>query len=219
MLHRSLPILFILGILTAISCTEAEEHVAEAVGEHDSLPFMHSIGVSSFISDSGIVRYHLVAEEWDIFEEQGKAATWKFRKGLFMKRFDKDFHIDLYVHADTAYLHEQRTWELRGRVRVRNVQGTVFITEELFWDMNMHEMWNYTYMHIISPDRQLDGYNFRSNETMTRYSVTSSSGDFPAEDKGQDSDDTDGTDTPDSTAAEPQAAPDKMERINALNRR
>lgn len=172
------------------SCTDSEEHVAEAVNDKDSLPFMHAIGVSTLISDSGVVRYHLLAEEWDIYNYDMKPATWKFRKGMLMERYDTDWHIDLYVQADTAYLHEQKTWEMRGRVRIKNVQGTRFFTEELFWDMDAHEMWNHQKMLIVTPDRTLHGTEFRSNEQMTRYSVSNSAGDFPAADIESDSTET-----------------------------
>jgi hypothetical protein len=106
---------------------------------------------------------------------------------MFMERFDTAFHIDLYVQADTAYLHNQSTWELRGRVKVRNTENTRFFTEELFWDMDRHEMWNHMDMRIVTPDRTLRGTEFRSNETMTRYSVSNSVGDFPTEDIENDS--------------------------------
>lgn len=181
------------------SCSNSEEHVAEAVNEKDSLPFMHAIGVSTLISDSGVIRYHLVAEEWDIFNHPERPSTWRFYKGMLMERFDTAFHVDMYVQADTAYLHNQRLWELRGRVRIRNVENTRFFTEELFWDMDRHEMWNHQYMRIVTPDRTLHGTNFRSNETMTRYAVTNSVGDFPAGDIESDSTATDTqSDTPSS---------------------
>ena len=143
---------------------------------------MHSVGVSTLISDSGVIRYHLVAEEWDIYTPANQAATWKFIKGMLMLRLDEAFDVDLYVQADTAYLHNQKLWELRGRVRIRNVQGTRFNTEELFWDLDKHEMWNHTHMTIITPERILEGTEFRSNEEMTRYSVANSKGDFPVSD-------------------------------------
>lgn len=154
----------------------------DKVQVQDSLPFMHSVGVSTLISDSGVIRYHLVAEEWDIYTPVDKQATWKFIKGLLMLRLDEEFNVDLYVQADTAYLHEQKMWELRGRVRIKNVQGTIFNTEELFWDLNKHEMWNHTYISIITPERTLEGTEFRSNEQMTRYSVANSKGTFPMSD-------------------------------------
>lgn len=155
---------------------------ATAAHTQDSMPSLHSVGVSTLISDSGVIRYHLVAEEWDIYTPANEAATWKFVKGLLMLRLDTELNVDLYVQADTAYLHQQKLWELRGRVRIRNVEGTKFNTEELFWDLNKHEMWNHAYMTIITPERTLEGTEFQSNESMTRYSVMNSKGNFPMSD-------------------------------------
>lgn len=179
----------ILGSLIAaigisVSCSSRTEHIAEAVDDADSLLFMHVRGVNTFISDSGVMRYHMVAEEWDILNgSQGSAPTWNFYKGLLMERYDKDFHIDLYVQSDTAFLHEQHLWELRGRVVVRNVKGDIFRTEELFWDLNKHEMWSYKYIRIITPERELEGTEFHSNEQMTKYFVSNSIGAFPVTEK------------------------------------
>lgn len=175
-------------LLLLASCEGEKEHMAAAVNDSDSLPFMNAHGISTLISDSGVIRYKLVAEEWQIFNTP-IAATWAFKKGFFMERYDEDMHIDLFVQADTAYLREQRTWELRGRVVVKNVQGTLFRTEELFWDMNEHNMWNHMPMDIYMPDRELHGTDFRSNEQMTDYFVTNSVGALPAEDMESDSED------------------------------
>lgn len=168
-------------LVTLASCEGEQEHTASAIGEHDSLPFMNAHGISTLISDSGVIRYKIVAEEWHIYDTTSP-ASWDFRKGFFMERYDEDMGIDLYVQADTAYLHMQRTWELRGRVVVRNIEGTLFQTEELFWDMDEHKMWNHMPMHITMPDRELYGTDFRSNEQMTDYFVTNSVGALPAKD-------------------------------------
>lgn len=170
-----------LSLLLLAACEGERDHLAQAVNENDSLPFLRSKGISTLISDSGVIRYKLVAEEWDIHTHT-QPATWKFNKGLLMERFDEDFHIDLYVQADTAYLHQQRTWELRGRVVIRNAEGTLFHTEELFWDMDEHQMWNTTFMRITTPERELQGTHFRSNEQMTDYYVANSSGAVPMSD-------------------------------------
>ena len=167
-------------LLLFFACTSEVEHLADPIAEKDSLLFMHSTGVNTFISDSGVMRYHLVVEEWDIYNGNlGEQPTWKFMKGLLMERFDEKFHVDLFVQSDTAYLHKQELWELRGRVVVRNVNGDVFRTEELFWDLGAHEMWNNQYIHITTPERELEGTEFHSNEQMTRYYVLNSVGPFP----------------------------------------
>jgi LPS export ABC transporter protein LptC len=200
---------FILACITGIYVSRSWNGSAngvrttEKVLVQDSLPFMHSVGVSTLISDSGVIRYHLVAEEWDIFTPNDKQATWKFIKGLLMLRLDEEFDVDLYVQADTAYLHEQKMWELRGRVRIKNVQGTVFNTEELFWDLNKHEMWNHTHISIITPERTLEGTEFRSNEQMTRYSVANSKGTFPMSDAEGDNANTADSTTTENTTQKP----------------
>ena len=166
-----------------LGCNGEVEHTAEAVRAEDSLPFMHARGINTLISDSGLIRYRMVAEEWDIYTpEAGGLSTWKFMKGLLMERFDEKFHVDLYVQSDTAYLHQQYLWELRGRVIIRNIKNEVFRTEELFWDMDRHEMWSHKFIRIVTPERELQGNNFRSPETMTRYWITNRSGAFPVSD-------------------------------------
>lgn len=180
----SLPLV---ALFMTFACGGNDEHFAAPINEQDSLPFMHATGINTLISDSGVMRYHMVAEEWDIFNpNDGRAATWKFRKGLLMQRLDSSFHVDLHVQSDTAYLHHQDLWELRGRVVVRNHQNDLFLTEELFWDMKSHEMWNHQYIQIITPERRLEGTDFRSNEQMTRYSVSNSVGEFPVSDTEED---------------------------------
>ena len=180
-MKRLFPFLLAL-LLLSFGCSGEVEHIAEPITGKDTLLFMHSSGINTFISDSGLMRYHLVVEEWDIYNgANGELPTWKFMKGLLMERYDETFHTDLFVQSDTAYLHTQQIWELRGRVMVRNVNGDVFRTEELFWDIDKHEMWNYQYMHITTPERELEGTHFYSNEQMTRYSVLNSVGTFPVQ--------------------------------------
>ena len=178
-------------------CARPVDHTAEAVSDSDSLPMMHATGVNTLISDSGMMRYHMVTEEWDIFTPAGEAPTWKFIKGILMERFDQNFHIDLFIQADTAYFRQQRLWELRGRVVIRNIKNEVFRTEELFWDLTTHEIWSHKFMRIITPDRELQGTEFRSNEYMTMYSINNSAGAIPVEDTQP------ATQMPDSTAVLP----------------
>ncbi len=176
-----LPVLCAVAVI--LSCSEKHEHIAPAVHESDSLPTMSAKGVSNLISDSGIISYKIVAEEWNIYNSDPQ--KWTFLKGLFLEKFDSTFHVQFYVQSDTAYCHGNRIWELRGRVVVLNRQGDLFETEELFWDMEQHEMWNTMYMCITMPssEQQLTGHYFRSNEDMTKYSVNNSAGYMPVNDK------------------------------------
>ena len=211
---RWLPLFLIISLpqFLNFSCSGEQEHIAAAIDENDSLAFMRSRGISTLISDSGVMRYKLVAEEWDIYTNT-TPPSWKFMKGLLMERFDEGFHIDLHVEADTAYQHEQRLWELRGRVVIHNVEGTLFRTEELFWDMNEHEMWSTKYMRIKTTDQELEGTDFRSNEQMTDYYVSNSIGAFPVSDVDGSKDEETPTDTAAAVAATTPTPSEKPGRV------
>ena len=187
-LHRT-ALLAVILLAVFMSCGERHEHIAPAVYDKDSLPTMSAHGISNLISDSGIISYKIVAEDWDIY--MNDTQEWTFLKGLFLEKFDSTFHVEWYVQADTAYCHANRIWELRGRVVVLNRQGDLFETEELFWDMDSHELWNTVFMSITMPssDQQLKGYNFKSNEEMTKYSVDNSIGYMPMNEKEEEKDD------------------------------
>lgn len=176
--HITVSLLATVMLIFTLSCSDEKKKNAEAVNEQDSLPFMQSRGISTLISDSGIMRYKITAETWDIYNTTNP-PKWVFIKGILLEKFDSTFHIDWFVQSDTAYCHNQQLWELRGRVVVRNQEGTVFTSEELFWDMDRHEMYSHMFMKIRTPERMLQGYNFRSNEQMTVYKIEGSQGEVP----------------------------------------
>lgn len=172
--------------VAALSCSSEKTDHAPAVDDHDSLPFMQSWGVSTLISDSGVIRYKITAEEWFIYNTTNP-PRWTFLKGILLEKFDSTFHSDWFVQADTAYCHNQQLWELRGRVVIRNQEGTVFTSEEFFWDMDRHETYSNQFMTIRKPDEFLQGYRFRSNEQMTRYTVSNANAETPFSDSGSSS--------------------------------
>ena len=49
-----------------VSCEEAVEHTAPAIYDRDSVALMISYGVNTLISDSGVMKYRIVTEEWEI---------------------------------------------------------------------------------------------------------------------------------------------------------
>lgn len=165
------------------SCSEERKNTAPAVDDKDSLPFMQSKGISTLISDSGVIRYRIIAENWNIYNTTNP-PKWTFMKGLLLEKFDTTFHVEWFVQADTAYCYDQKLWELRGRVVVRNVEGTVFKTEELFWDMPEHEVYSNMYVRIITPEREVEGTRFRSNEQMTQYTFYNSKASLPFNEGG-----------------------------------
>ena len=164
------------------ACEQPQEHTAPAIHERDSVSMMTTYGVNTLISDSGVIKYRIVTERWDVNTIK-QPTRWTFERGIFLEQFDEKFQIEGYIFADTAWYYDQiKLWELRGRVRVRNANGLVFHSEELFWDGMKHEFYSYKYSHVVTPERELEGTYFRSDENMTHYEVNNSMGSFQSED-------------------------------------
>ena len=185
-MNRKSVFIFLFSIIALLACTEEHEHTAPAIRDKDSVPSMVSYGVNTLISDSGVIKYRIVTERWEINDKRNP-SRWIFDKGVFLTQFDQTLHIQSYIQCDTAYYFDKnRIWELRGRVRILTKQGLRFSSEELYWDEQKHEIWSHKFSHLKTPERELQGNYFKSNENMTKYIVTNTKGSFEKADIGLD---------------------------------
>ena len=175
-------LLWIVGIVLMASCEEQKEHTAPAVRDRDSASMMISYGVNTLISDSGVIKYRIVTERWEVNTVRNP-SRWIFEKGLFFEQFDEKFHVQSYIQCDTAYYYDQkRLWELKSRVSILTKDGLRFTSQQLFWDEANHELYSFVPSKLVTPDRTLEGSYFRSDERMTHYTVSNSSGSFEKSD-------------------------------------
>ncbi len=160
------------------SCEEQKEHTAPAIHDRDSVSMMTSYGVNTLISDSGVIKYRIVAERWEVNTVRNP-SRWIFEKGVFFEQFDEKFHVQSYIQCDTAYYYDQkRLWELRSRVSVLTKDGLRFTSQQLYWDESAHELYSFVPSKLVTPERTLEGTYFRSDERMTKYYVSNSKGSF-----------------------------------------
>lgn len=173
-LHTSLPII--------TGCDEAKEHTAEAIREQDSVAMMTSYGVNTMISDSGVIKYRIIAERWEVNEVLSQ-PRWIFSRGIFLEQFDEKFHTETYIQSDSAYYYTtKRLWYLWGNVRIKTTDGLRFNSEELYWNQDRHELYSNKYSHLVTPEREIEGAYFVSDESMRHYRVTDTKGNFTRED-------------------------------------
>ncbi len=166
------------GFFLLASCEGQKEHTAPAVHDRDSASMMISYGVNTLISDSGVIKYRIVTERWEVNTVRNP-SRWIFEKGLFFEQFDEKFHVQSYIQCDTAYYYDQKKlWELRSRVSILTKDGLRFTSQQLFWDQASHELYSDVPSRLVTPDRTLEGTYFRSDERMTRYYVSNSRGSF-----------------------------------------
>ena len=196
--------LWLVLLLLSACGEEAKEHTARAIFPSDSVSMMTTYGVNTLISDSGVIKYRIVTERWDVNVIR-QPNRWEFMKGVFFEQFDEQFHVQGYIQADTAWYYDQmKLWKLRGRVRVRNNNGLIYTSEELYWDGMKHELYSHVFSQVITPERTLQGTYFRSDERMTHYTVSNSKGSFVPEEEEEDNS-ADGTAPVDSTQQQMQA--------------
>ena len=167
----------------AIGCTKQKEHTAPAIEERDSVAMMTSYGVNMLVSDSGVMKYRIIAERWEVNEAVNPQIQF-FERGIFLEQFDENFHVQTYIQADTAINYKnEKKWHLIGHVKVKTVDGLRFWSDELWWDQNKHELYSNKYSHVVTPVRELEGAYFVSDENMRHYKITNTKGNFIREEE------------------------------------
>ncbi|MDE6360554.1 MAG: LPS export ABC transporter periplasmic protein LptC [Muribaculaceae bacterium] len=169
------------GIVTQ-SCGEEKRETIAISADPETFPTMKTLDVSTTISDSGFTRYHITSPIWLMFEE-AQEPHWNFPEGLYVIKYDNNMKEDGTFTADTAtYWSVKKLWRFDRNVRMKNVNGDRFLTQQLFWDQNKRKLYSDSFIHIERSDRIIEGYGFESNEEMTEYVIRRPSGIFPTSD-------------------------------------
>ena len=175
----------IVMLLLFSSCGGKKKELGEAITERDSLPSMATLGVVTYISDSGVTRYRMEAEEWLMYDRK-RPSYWAFKKGVYLEQFDSLFNVDASIKADTAYFYDkQKLWKLMGNVDIKNRKGERFNTELLYWNQATEKVYSDRFIRIEQPDRIITGYGFDSNQQMTIYQIRNMGGIFYVDEEEQ----------------------------------
>ena len=162
-------------------CRGDKKEVVGALSNPKEVSTIFGRDVTTLVSDSGITRYRVVTKEWYMYE-QSDSPRWYFPKGLYIETFDENFDVEAFIEGDTAiYYKYKRLWELKGDVRMANIQDERFFTEQLFWNQDKQQIYSDSTIHIERGDRIIEGQGFLSNESMTKYKILKTTGIFPVE--------------------------------------
>lgn len=154
------------------SCENNKQEIIDEPLDREKTPSVRDDSVTMLISDSGVIRYKVITQDWQIFDSS-KDPHWYFPKGLYVERFDSTFHAEATLKADTAWnFTQRRLWQLKGHVFMKNTKGETFSTEELFWDERQQKVYSDKYIEINRPEKiRLKGTGFESNMNMTQYRI------------------------------------------------
>lgn len=164
------------------ACSQEKRETIRISADPETFPTMRTIDVSTTISDSGYTRYHITSPLWLMFEE-AREPHWNFPGGIFVIQYDNDMKETGTFTADTAtFWSQKKLWRFDRNVRMRNIAGDRFLTEQLFWDQNSRKLYSDSFIHIERSDRVIEGVGFESDENMTDYTISHPMGIFPASD-------------------------------------
>lgn len=172
-------------VLLAVTLSACHEEIASREKfpqERKAMPVLNTYAVSTLISDSGITRYRIEADEWLIFDKT-EPSYQEFPSGIYLEQFDQELSVEASLKADYAhYDDEAQIWTLRGHVHALNRKGEQFDTPELKWDQQLHIVWSDSSIHITRETSIIEGVGFQSNEEMSKYTILNPTGVFPIKD-------------------------------------
>ncbi len=173
----------IVMLLLFTSCGSKTTQIGDAIVERDSLPSMETLDVETFVSDSGVIRYRIEADEWLVYDKK-RPSYWAFEKGMYLEQFDSVHHVEASIKADTAYYYDkQKLWKLIGNVDIENRKGEKFNTELLYWNQATERIYSDKFIRIEQPDRIVTGHGFDSNQQMTAWEIHNMEGIFYIDDE------------------------------------
>ena len=109
----------------------------------------------------------------------GKEPYIEMRKGLQGLFFDKLGVKQNQLDANYGISYEKtKVIEVRNDVRLENVKGDKLKTEKLIWDQASKKIYTDQFVKITTPNEEIQGYGFESNETFTVYRIYKTVGIF-----------------------------------------
>lgn len=154
------------------ACSRNKTEVAYGYDNVDSLPTLSTFDVNTLISDSGVIRYHLEADEWFMFEREDTSSYWLFPKGIFVEQYDSLFAREAMIEGDSAiYYKDAQLWRIDRNVHIENSEGRQFDTQQLFWDQKKKIVYSDSAVRITAQEEIIEGVGFLSNEQITKYTI------------------------------------------------
>lgn len=180
--HLATVIMAVVSSFFWLSCGNKDKQLGSAVTNRDSTSVMTTRGVDMYVSENGIIRYHVIAEEWKYFDRHNPPFN-SMEQGVLLEILDSMMVPESMLRADTAYyFKDTKLWQLRHNVHAENIKNEEFDTQELFVNDNTKRMYSDSLIHIRQERQILVGHGFESNSNLTEYTIRKTEGVFPITD-------------------------------------
>lgn len=162
-----------------VSCSKSKVEITSSVENRMLTPKLKADIITTLISDSGITRYRISAQQWLVFDRDTQ-PYWDFPKGIYFERFNEEYVVDAYLESNKAkYFEHPQLWKLDGDVVARNLNDEMFETQQMFWDQKHEKIYSDSLIKITQKDKIIIGLGFESNQSFSRYFIKKPQGIFP----------------------------------------
>jgi LPS export ABC transporter protein LptC len=168
----ALIVLLLVGCLSLSSCQSkvSADMLPEILKNNQVPPTVEALNFESFISDSGVVKYHLETPKLLIYEDPKKPYK-DFPEGFLFQKYDINRKIVSQMSGNQGkYFDNEKRWEAKGNVVLVNIQGDTLRSEELNYHETEDLIFSDKYVSIKKGDQNFDGVGFKSDSQMTRWS-------------------------------------------------
>jgi LPS export ABC transporter protein LptC len=175
-------IMAVVSSFFCLSCGNKDKQLGTAITNRDSTSVITTRGVDMLISENGVIRYHVIAEEWKIFDKMDP-PFYSMEQGVLLEILDTLMQVESTLMADTAYyMNNEELWRLRHDVHAENVNKEEFDTQELFVNNRNNRMYSDSLIRIKQEKQVIIGHGFESNSNLTEYTIRKTEGVFPVTD-------------------------------------
>ena len=164
------------------SCGNKDKQLGSAITNRDSTSVITTRGVDMLISENGVIRYHVIAEEWKIFDKMDP-PFYSMEQGVLLEILDTLMQVESTLRADTAYyMNNEELWRLKHDVHAENIKKEEFDTQELYVSNRSNRMYSDSLIRIKQDKQIIIGHGFESNSNLTEYTIRKTEGVFPVTD-------------------------------------
>ncbi|WP_166670702.1 LPS export ABC transporter periplasmic protein LptC [Olivibacter sp. XZL3] len=172
--HTMVSLFFAAFFLSA--CENDLKDVERIANINAEEPIDVSYGVTVVYSDSAIVKAKLISSK--MIKHNIDSPFYEFPKDVLLIFYDKNQQEERRVTSKYGlYFEKKNLVELRHNVVVTMADGTVFKSEELFWDNDKRIFFNKLPLTITSPDGSiLEGNFFEADENFEHRKINGARG-------------------------------------------
>ncbi len=163
-------------IIPLLNSCENDLESVKVVTATDDTPDQIITDLHMLESDSGIVRFEIIASRVEIYTTTDKKQI--FKDGFVVNFYKSKDVIEARLEAEYAELREMENLFLaRNNVIFTNyIEEQTLKTEELYWDQNMRRIRTDKAYEIIGKDTYARGYGMDADETFSTYNTSNFSG-------------------------------------------